>query len=658
MKSHVSNLLDLATAMYYDAVAKCSTIQPDARDLITLRSRVKNEGVSFLTLTLPAFGNDLRKAVSNGRIDPTHFRMFKKCGAIPAFLQGMLGLVFDRGTGRIFDEPSIEAFEGLSQMAFAFKKLGLDCSKERIRKALTKFGECEHDLSRPLAPSDFTRFCEVAHVLWGTVFGGVRFSHAACVPKHGPGATADLLNGNQKFNCRQWYERLEPYFPMDAFRFHSSTPWLYQDDGDKNRLPYRLRRTQLAAILSQQVVKANASSELEEVTLVSEDDELPVRVITVPKTLKGPRIIAIEPTCMQYTQQALSRWLIEHLEADPITGGHVMFTNQERNRTLAMTASKNCDLATLDLSSASDRVPNGLSMNMFNSIPDFRDAIQACRSKRAQTPNGDIIRLKKFASMGSALCFPVEAMYFYTICVAALLEKYNLPVTLLSIKKVGKSVYVYGDDIIVPTDAVENVITYLHKYHCKVGLDKSFWSGNFRESCGMDAFCGEPVTPTYIRKIPPSDIRRDASAVISTVAASNQMYLRGYWRTADVLRTFAEKCTGKLPLVGKDSAALGLISFQPYVSTERWGRRYQRHEVLAWEACPVYRTDKLDGYGALLKCLLKLESSNGDTDKGISSDSYKLSQKLAKIAASDKRHLDRTARHGAVTLKRRWLSPV
>lgn len=606
MKSHVSDLTELAERIYKDATAKCTALRQEQRDLDTLRSRVKHEGLSFFTITLPDLGKDFEQALALGQIGPTHFRSFRKYGKIPAFLRGFFGLVFDKASGRIHLEPEIPAIEGLRQLCLAFKKLEVSCSPRRVAAALQEFKDCEHAISEPVDPDDLLYFSEVADRLWSNLVSSDNLAPYGTIPRHGPGATAEKLTGNSKFLSTKWHERLEPYFPLLHTRFPNEN--------------------------------AYGSEEFQSVTLVLEDEEQPVRVTPVPKTLKGPRIIAIEPVCMQYAQQAISKALVSAIEGSWIAGGHVCFTDQSVNQKLAMSASVTGRYATIDLSSASDRVINSVASYMFVSNPDLLGAIQACRSKRAQTPDGEVIPLLKFASMGSALCFPVEAMYFYTICVAALLRRRNLPTTTWNCFKVSRDVYVYGDDIIVPVDDAEIVVEYLQKYHCKVNVRKSFWTGRFRESCGTDAYAGEEVTPTYIRQLPP-DNKREIRALIGWVKTANQFYGKGYWSTSDYLVKRVEAILGELPVVGPKCAGLGKVSFQHLVSSERWNKAYQRFEVKAWTAVPVYRTDKLDGYGALLKCLLRLENG-GDIPIEIAAD-----------------HLDRTARYGAVALKRRWTQP-
>lgn len=606
MKSHESSLHELAVRIILDATALCSAKESAERDLDTLRSRVQDEGLSFLTITLPSFGTDFESCLRHGRVDSLYFRSFRKYRRIPAFLRGIFSLVFDADTGLILDEPSIPAIKGIRQIAYAFKKMKSICSPKRVNKAYAGYIEDEHALSTALAPEIIDDFIEVSNLCWSNLSLGGLTPTWDLLPKHGPGATAERISGNAKYKFRCWHDRLERYFPMDAFAFSS--------------------------------INALESSAFKNVTVVQSDEEMPARVISVPKTQKAPRLIAIEPVCNQYTQQALSRLLIKEIEGSKLTRGHVNFASQQVNRDLALKSSRSGRMATLDLTSASDRVPLSLAIRMFDCNPELQGAILACRSRQAQLPNGDLVTLKKFASMGSALCFPIESMYFYTICVAALLRKRNLPVTYRNIYKVSRDVYVYGDDIIVPTNDADAVIDHLQKYYCKVNIPKSFWTGKFRESCGMDAYAGEEVTPTYVRERRPND-RRDASALISWVKTSNLLYKSGYWLTSSYLLRECELLLGKLPIVGEKCAGLGKVSFQPVASIERWSRQYQRPEIRAWVASPIYRTDELDGYPALLKCLLRMED-----------------QPTSDLSV-DAKHLSRTARYGAVTLKRRWIQP-
>jgi len=613
MKSNVSDHLEMATSIYLDACAKCIAEVSDLRDLESIRSRVKEEGLSFLTITLPSFARDFEKSLRDGEISSLSFRSFRKYKAIPAFLRGMLSLIFNQETGRIYEQSDSSyardcpvLVDSVRQICLAFEKLELDCNPKRVARSLANFVQLEHDFHQ-FSPSeeDKREFNHVSSVLWDNLM--VNFDLSKVKPRHGPGGTAEHISGNQKYVWRNWHDRLEPYFPI---------------------------------VDSAYSISSVNSKELELVTIIPEHLEQPVRVVGVPKTMKGPRIIAIEPCCMQYAQQAIRRELYSLIESYELTKDHVNFRDQSVNQGLALMSSFDGQLATIDLSDASDRVPRELALEMFRSNPDLSGAIDACRSTRAEMPDGTIIApLRKFASMGSALCFPVESMYFYTICVMALLRIQNLPVSHGNIFKVSRDVYVYGDDIIVPSIHAITVLEYLQKYNCKVNLNKTFYTGMFRESCGVDAYCGELVNPVYLRKLRPKN-RRQASELISWVETANLLYKKGYWKTAQLMWHTCERVLGPLPYVSDNSSALGRVSFLGYRSAERWNRSLQRFELKAWSPRPIYRSDSIDGYSALQKSLSRLEGFDSSIEKP---------------RRFDPLHLERSALHGGVALTLRWV---
>jgi hypothetical protein len=444
---------------------------------------------------------------------------------------------------------------------------------------------------------------------WVSTLGG-EFDTLNLVPRHGPGATAERLRGNAKYSFDRWHERLNVAFPLDWFRFSNLDHALSDEDG-------------LSSIKEYDV-----------------DQELPVRVITVPKTLKSPRIIAIEPVCMQYAQQALSNWIVPRIEKSTILGRAILFRDQSVNQKAAIIASSNGSSATIDLSEASDRVPLQMVRLMLRECPMLLEAILACRSSMAQLPTGEIIALKKFASMGSALCFPIESMYFFTIIVHAILWKHGIPPTPLTIRRIAKRIHIYGDDIIIPTDEVDTVIEALQLYGCKVNSTKSFWTGKFRESCGCDAFDGIDVTPVYLREAQPRH-RRDSTGILSWVSTSNQLYQAGMWKTSDVMKNAVEKLMGKLPIALDGTPGLCWTSFLGCPEPERMCDHLHVPLVRTYKVQARRVTDTLDGYPALLKYFLR---SNG------TSVPDHLNPREV-----DKKHLAFSARCGTVSRKRHWV---
>lgn len=626
LKSRNQKQLELLQVIYQDACSQCVADVFDIRDLKTFETRVENEGLSFLTITLPTMSKDLDRSLAQGYIDSTAFREFRKVGTIPALMRGMFSRIFDMKTGSILNEDSPDhrnipdIVAALRQICRTFVKLELDCTPKRVQAAMSGFVQTEHDLAEfSLDDETNTRFNLASRYLWDICLSG--FNPDELIPRHGPGTTADGKSGNRKYRWERWHERVEAYFPFLGYGYS---------------------------------VTAALEEEFDKVTFYPEGQELPVKVTPVPKTQKGPRIIAIEPAVNQYAQGSLQRWLYARIERAAMSAGHVNFVDQSINQRLAMKSSITGLEATIDLSDASDRVPLSLAKDMFLSAlgadPVLWDYIDACRSRYAKLPNGRLVGpLRKFASMGSALCFPVEAMYFYTTCVEASLWAQSLPVTRENVKNASRDVYVYGDDIIIPrTNATAILKRLAEKYNCKVNLNKSFWNGKFRESCGVDAYDGREVTPVYVRKLHPED-RRQHGSLISLCETRNSFYKKGYWQTARYLDEVLERLLGKLPLVKDDSPMLGRFTFldiRPIVRLPvttrkdvRWNERYQRFEVKGWVPKPAYRTDELSGFAALQKSLLRLQSKDTETFVPEASDEF---------------HLERTARYGVATLKRRW----
>src|SRR6185436_6769339 len=129
-EAEIISALEMAETVYRDACAQCIPDVVDSRDLQTIRSRVKDQGLSFLTITLPNFYKDFERSVEVGYIDSTCFRAFRKHGSLPSFLKVMTTLIFDRETGRIYDSkdnafasdvPNI--IDAIRQICLAFLKL-------------------------------------------------------------------------------------------------------------------------------------------------------------------------------------------------------------------------------------------------------------------------------------------------------------------------------------------------------------------------------------------------------------------------------------------------------------------------------------------------------------------------------------------------------
>jgi hypothetical protein len=392
--------------------------------------------------------------------------------------------------------------------------------------------------------------------------------------------------------------------------------------------------------------------ELAVIDILEPEAELPVRVISVPKTLKTPRIIGIEPTAMQYAQQSLLPLFLQGIQ-DFHLGSFLGSDDQTPNQRMAKQGSHYEDLATLDLSEASDRVSNRLVLEMMSSSRKMRNAVQACRSRKADVRGHGVKRLAKFASMGSALTFPIEEMVFLTIIFLGISEELNEPVDRAFIKRMRGSVRVYGDDIIVPVDFVPSVIDALERFGAKVNRHKSFWNGKFRESCGKEYYAGHDVSIVKVRQRLPAN-RRHVEEIIATVALRNLLYNEGYWSTCLWLD---EKIRGILkyfpvvdstsPLLGRESVLPGARKFQEHT---RFSPVLHRPEVKGWQVLSKLPLDTLEGSGALLKCHLM---NRGMEDRY---DDTSLSWRLSYLFGSEvnQDHLRRAGRPQSVDIRLGW----
>jgi hypothetical protein len=404
--------------------------------------------------------------------------------------------------------------------------------------------------------------------VWGDVLNEMDnlVYNQGLIPKHGNGQTADRLLGNKKFSGISWTHRLESVFKSCDFL----------------------------------IPNHRYSSYLSRIHFAEPEDELPVKVTTVPKTLKTPRIIAMEPTCMMYAQQAVMEVLVESLER---SSSFVGFTDQTPNQRLALQGSRDGSLATLDLSEASDRVSNQHVLALTRFHPHFSEALQACRSRKADVPGHGILSLSKFASMGSALCFPIEAMVFSTIVFLGIQRELKRRLTRKDLKVLTGQVRVYGDDIIVPVDYVSSVVSELEAFGFRVNAGKSFWTGKFRESCGKEYYAGDDVSIVKVRSLLPTQ-RKDAKEVVSTVSTRNQFYKAGMWKTAALLDNTIERAIKHFPVVAETSPVVGRHSFLGY-QTEKMHPQLHSPLVRGYVVKVRLPENPLDGEPALLKWFLK-----------------------------------------------------
>jgi hypothetical protein len=187
--------------------------------------------------------------------------------------------------------------------------------------------------------------------------------------------------------------------------------------------------------------------------------------------------------------------------------------------------------------------------------------------------------MRKFAPQGSAVTFPVQTIIFTLISLFAVMQTKGCKASVV-LRDHTDLVQVFGDDIIVPVDSYPVLVDLLTSLSLKVNDSKSFASGNFREACGMDAYCGHDVTPVRVRR-PYSG--SDPTSLESTVEASNNLFLRGYWYTSAALLKTVPESERKLMTIGAPGGgAVSLTSFCGSYSghlKKRWNDELQTEEV-------------------------------------------------------------------------------
>jgi len=342
------------------------------------------------------------------------------------------------------------AVDYVRQLAYLFYKLEAPYDSDLVRDFLDAFVLTDESLSSDSRGS-------IPHVVKMREYVGRALKGANpynISPSHGSGATACRTKNQDKYHSFRFFENLDAVYSY-ADHFFSGLGHLCDSLDSLER---------------------------------SESGIPQARICLVPKDSRGPRIISCEPAEHMFIQQGIMKLMYRHLEARPFTRGYINFTDQSINRELARLSSVTGELATIDMKDASDRVSLSLVRDVFPN--DWLECLMACRTPTTLLPDGRVVELRKFAPMGSSVCFPVEALVFWASAMATQFR--------LQVKK--PEVFVYGDDILVDVRYADEVCSDLCSLDLKINKHKSYLSGPFRESCGGDYYLGSDVTPIKIKK--------------------------------------------------------------------------------------------------------------------------------------------------------------
>lgn len=552
---------------------------------------VRERGLATLMVDFPALAKQLDRSLSRGQYELAGITLERAVSAtvrVPRLFRALYLLIFDI-SGRLKENYDVEAVYFLRQILLLAKKFERACSVEDTQTEVCAFVDVEDLLPSPhlvwteakSTPEELAKFgggggfargCQLNvdapsyGVDDGTsyrflealdfVAGALATTLGPYDPdewqfRHGPGAVSDQRGTFNKYRFSQWDDRLDAAFPYSSCGVHNFAAWA----GD--------------------------------MTLPSEA-ESPSRMIAVPKTLKKPRLIAAESSERVWCQQNMRDYMYSMFEKTWI-GDFVRLKDRRMNQEMARRASEHGLFATVDLSAASDRVTCDVVANLFRANPKVLHALHACRTRSIEiapellgSTSAKILSLKKFSTMGSAVTFPVETLWFLCATLAACLVSRRLPFSMKSIRSLVGRVAVYGDDIVVPVDSVNLLLRGLELTYSKPNADKTFTVGNFRESCGLDVMDGVDVSPIYIRKVP--DKTKPAS-IASCVDTRNGFYERKFLlHVVATIDQHLDEMGFPIPSKAIDSGSFGLTSYVFPLSSEpnkgrRWNGKLQRYEV-------------------------------------------------------------------------------
>jgi hypothetical protein len=633
--SHAEFILGTYRAQLVD----CAQWYPDlskefSRDYQRLSSAIDSHGLRFFLETMPMFRKHFDKCLSEQRLTPSNLLNFgvQKGGTIPRLFRGLILRVFDRN-GTLKNQPDIEAIRWIRQLLGVVRKLRLVANvrdrgntvvdfyqadvgvrrgdlnwdnhnvfEKEASKNATSFVGMLHPSTLPLtdlrkdqtstSTRDLFKLLDTTQRVADLVTGSLgTFYPDEWSFRHGPGAVADKSFGEYKYSFDRWPDRLESVFPYADFAVANYA----QVDLDS-----------LGVLRNKDFLK-----------------ESPARLCAVLKTIKTPRLIACEPSGYQWCQQAIRSFLYERVRKT-ILSEFMNFHEQDLNGSLALSASHSRSHSTIDLKNASDLISCWHVERLFRRSPSLLMALQASRSTEIiqeickVTPK--TWRLRKYSTMGNATTFPVQSLFFLVLALSSVIHVRKMKVSLRSIRIASRSqVRVFGDDMIVPNDASGVLLGLLEALELRVNHSKTFTEGNFRESCGVDAFDGHDVTTTNILDIPNA---ASPSSIVSIVDSHNNLLLAGYFATAAFLRKTANLLGfKKIREVKHGDGAFGWLtygvpSFDGFAV--RVSKRFHRLEIRCLQNFSATKRKPPEGSPGLLQFFTEAakEVTNADSALG------------------------------------------
>lgn len=506
LKSFQERVIALRHAIANDGVSNGVTFHE--KDLQTLTERLGTEGASFIEVTLPLLGKALDLGLVTGQFNcPANFAV-KRNTRLPRFLYGCFSAIFD-DAGLLRPRSSSTAIYYTRQFLLLDAKLIREPTPKQRSAAIQGFKARQFALRKKRIQVDHPVILRATNLL-GVVLRSLDISDIK--PGHGPGSVAEKLDREERWDFRSWPAKAERYYPYIVYGTHSLRASLEQAKG---------------------------------IPLIK---EMNTRCVLVPKDFRGPRLISAEPTVNQYLQQGQMKAIMQYVDTHEILGRSLKLRDQSRNQRMASVAHENGNV-TLDLSDASDTVSTVLVWHLLSKVPHVRNRLMSTRSDNL-TFEGEKIKIVAFAPMGSAVCFPVESLVFWSLTMASLMlvrprDSYTCRETgKLTyhewVRELSSSIGIFGDDIIVPEDALGVLLGTLDTVGCKPNMSKTCWRTPFRESCGSEWINNTDVTIIRNRRY----YYEDRTKLVSHPALTDlqrKFFLRGLHRAARLLAQWANE---------------------------------------------------------------------------------------------------------------------
>lgn len=591
---HVKELSKVWQCLLKDAAHAYPALEMEfERDLNRLERVVKARGIRVFLVDLPAIGKHLDRCLAEGQYNLPELPLTQRVSRrvqTPKFLRGIHLLVFDE-LGRLKDDADGLAVFFYRQLTLFAKKADIDCPASCVEDAVLDLEA--HNASLPIPGEEWANtdcdFSEVASFSASDAFDCSTASREAlCVfsmldmvsnivsasfgpysPqewrfKHGPGAVSERSGRFDKYKWSNWSDDLEKTFPVADYGYCSYSAW--GSDVSTRRISGEIPRS---------------------------------RLVAVPKSFTGPRLIAAEPSEHMWCQQNLLSYMLSGVTSSWL-GSVIKFDDQTQNQKRCLEGSRDGTVATIDLSMASDCVTPAAVGALFRANPSVLRALRACRTQelgqQLTMKVSPSLRLRMFSTMGSAVTFPVESILFAVIGLSTLLVNRGLRPTKANLLLVARDVSVFGDDIIIPKESRKLFVEALELLRFKVNTTKSFWSGNFRESCGVDAFRGVNVTPLYWRRF----YDGKPQSLLSVLDLRNRCYKKYLMNTSRYLESTLP--WRKLLHIGEGSGVLGLldrVSLDNDHLRVRYNSELQRHEVRGLQVSSCNKWTQTEGDSAL-----------------------------------------------------------